>query len=94
MFLKKYSELPKNLFGLIYWNMFCSYLLIFIIVGFLSLFGIEPVEFNGAPTYGILGFIVSLLFAPLIALVTAFTAWIFLMVGNFILKLITKLKNE
>lgn len=94
MFLKKYTKLPEGLFGLLYWNIFSIYLLIFIFLGLLSLFGIKPIEFNGEPTYGILGLITSLLMAPLIALVTAFATWILLMGGNFILKLFVKVRER
>jgi hypothetical protein len=90
MFLRKYVELPKNLFGLLYWNIFSIYLLIFIFVGLLSLFGVKPIEFNGEPTYGILGLIASLLMAPFIALVTTFATWLLLKVGNFILRLFAR----
>lgn len=87
MSLKKYVELPKNLFGLLYWNIFSIYTVIFIFVGLLSLFGVKPVEFNGEETYGFLGLIVALLMGPLMALVTAFATWVLLIIGNFILKI-------
>jgi hypothetical protein len=93
MFLKKYSELPNNLFGLLYLNFFCIYILIFIFVGLLALFGVNPVDFNGEPTYGFLGLISSLIMAPLMALVTSFATWILLISGNFILKIFVKLKG-
>ena len=90
MFLKKYVELPKNLFGLLYWNIFSIYIVIFIFVGLLSLFGIKPVEFNGEETYGFLGLIVALLMAPFMALVTTFATWLLLIIGNFILKIFVR----
>ncbi len=94
MIFKKYSELPKNLFGILYWNIFSIYLLIFVFVGFLSLFGVKPIEFNGEPTYGILGLIVALLMAPFMALVTSFATWLLLVTGNFVLRVILKIKGD
>jgi len=94
MQLKNYTEFPKNLFGLLFWNIFSIYLLIFILVGILALLGIKPIEFNGEPTYGIWGLVTAILFAPLMSLVTAFATWILLIVGNFFLKLFAKLKSD
>jgi len=94
MFLKKYVELPKNLFGLLYWNIFSIYILVFLCLGFLALFGIKPVEFNDEPTYGFLGLLISLIMGPFMSLVTAFTVWLLLVIGNIILKLFTKLKRD
>ena len=90
MVLKKYIELPKNLFGLLYWNIFSIYIVIFIFVGLLALFGVKPIEFNGEETYGFLGLIVALIMGPFMALVTAFATWLLLVVGNFILKIFIK----
>lgn len=90
MLLKKYIELPKNLFGLLYWNIFSIYVVIFIFVGLLALFGVKPVEFNGEETYGVLGLIVALIMGPFMALVTAFATWLLLIVGNFILRIFVR----
>lgn len=65
----------------------------FVILGFLALFDLKPVEFNGEPTYGVLGLTVSLIMAPFMSLVSAFTVWVLLIIGNFILKLFVKLHN-
>lgn len=91
MFLKKYADLPKNVFGMLFWNIFCIYIVIFTVVGLLALFNVRPIEFNGEPTYGIVGLITALLFAPLMALVTAFTTWLLLIAGNFILKTVVRI---
>ena len=90
MELKKYKELPSNLFGLLFWNIFFLYGPVFLCLGFLALFGVKPVEFNGEPTYGVWGLVMSLIMAPFMSLVTAFTIWILVIVGNFILKLIVR----
>jgi hypothetical protein len=88
--MKKYRELPKNLFGLLFWNMFSVYMVIFIFVGLLALFGVKPMEFNGKPTYGILGLIVALIVGPFAALIWAFATWLLLITGNFILRVFVK----
>jgi hypothetical protein len=93
MSVRKYIDLPKNLFGLLYWNIFSIYFLIFICVGLLSLFHIRPIEFNGEETYGILGLIAALIMAPFMALVTAFATWLLLIVGNFILRNLIRSKG-
>lgn len=93
MELKKYKELPVNLFGLLFWNIFSLYGVVFVCLGFLALFGVKPVEFNGEPTYGFLGLIASLIMAPFMSLVTAFTVWILVVIGNLILKLFVRFRN-
>lgn len=93
MTLKNYTELPKNLFGLLYWNIFGVYFFIFFIIGLLSLMGVRPIEFNGQDTYGFLGLVVALVMGPFMALVTTFATWIILIVGNFVLKVFVKIKG-
>jgi hypothetical protein len=93
MDLRKYKELPANLFGMLFWNTFSLYGVVFICLGFLALFGIKPVEFNGEPTYGILGMLISLIMTPVMSLVTAFAIWILMIAGNFIFKIFVKLKR-
>ena len=90
MFLRKYRQLPANLFGLLYWNLFGALMIISTFVGILSLLGVKPVEFNGEPTYGVAGFISSILLAPLMALVITIMTWLFLIAGNFLLRLFVK----
>lgn len=86
----KYRQLPKNLFGLLYWNIFSCFVPIFIVLGLLSLFGIKPIEFNSEPTYGIVGLLTSLIMGPFMSLVTAFAVWILLTVGNIVLRVFVK----
>jgi len=88
---EKYRKLPENFFGLLFWNIFSLYAVIFACLGLLALFGIKPIEFNDEPTYGIFGLMVSLLMAPLMALVTSSATWLLVVVGNFILKFLLKL---
>ena len=93
MDLSKFSQLPPNLFGLLFWNYFFVYVVILIITGLLALFNIKPVDFNGEPTYGVLGFIASVLMSPIMAFVTAVSTWLLLILGNFVLRLFFNRKN-
>ena len=90
LFLKEHSNLPNGLFGKLFWNIFSTYLVIFLILGILSLLEIRPIDFNGEPTYGIMGLVSALLMAPLIALSTAFAIWLMVIFGNLVMKLFVK----
>lgn len=90
MKLNKFKDLPSNFFGKIFWNIFFAYLVIFLVLGILALLEIRPIEFNGEPTYGFVGFISAILITPLIALPTSFTVWILMVFGNFIMRLFVK----
>lgn len=90
MNLKKYKELPEGLFGKLFWNIFFAYLVIFLVLGLLSLTGIKPIEFNGEPTYGFMGLVSALLMAPLIALSTSFAIWLIMIFGNLIMKVFVR----
>ena len=91
MKLSNYSKLPDKFFGLIFWNTLALYSVVFIILGILALLGIKPVEFNGEPTYGIVGLLLSLVMAPFVSFFTAFSVWILVIVGNFFLRIIIKM---
>jgi hypothetical protein len=94
MRFKEYRQLPKNLFGILYWNIFSCFVPIFIVLGLLSLFGIKPIEFDSKPTYGIVGLLTALIMGPFMSLVTAFAVWILLTVGNLVLRLFIKKKLD
>jgi hypothetical protein len=94
MNLNHYKKLPESLFGLIFWNVFLFFMPIFLVLGILALTGIKPVEFNDKPTYGILGIVWVIVLGPLMSLVTSFAIWIFLTVGNWILRLILKIRKS
>jgi hypothetical protein len=90
MNLSQYKKLPDNLFGLIFWNVFLFLMPIFLVLGILALVGVKPIEFNEEPTYGILGIVWAILLGPLMSLVTTLTIWIFLRIGNLVLRFIAK----
>jgi hypothetical protein len=94
MNLSHYKKLPDNLFGLIFWNVFLFLMPIFLVLGILALIGIKPVDFDDKPTYGILGIVWAIVLGPLMSLVTTVTIWIFLKIGNVILRLILKTKKS
>ncbi|GAA5040155.1 hypothetical protein GCM10011506_40320 [Marivirga lumbricoides] len=90
MKLNKYKDLPSGLFGKLFWNIFFAYLVLFLIVGLLSLFGIKSVSFNDEPTFGLMGLLSALLIAPLTALSTSFAIWLLMMIGNVVMKMFVK----
>jgi hypothetical protein len=90
MNLSQYKKLPGNLFGLISWNVFLFFMPIFLVLGILAMVGIKPVDFNDKPTYGIWGVVWAVVLGPLMSLVTTLTIWIFLKIGNLILRLLLK----
>ncbi|EZH73167.1 hypothetical protein ATO12_19365 [Aquimarina atlantica] len=85
--LEKYSEKPKNLFGLLFMNFLFGYAPLALLLGILSLLDIVPVNFNGEATYGIKGFIIMILFIPFVAFLFAFFMWVYFLIGNFFMKL-------
>jgi len=91
--IEDYNKLPNNFFKLIFWNVFFAYLIIFFVSGLLALFQIRPITFNDEPTYGILGFLISMIMAPMISFVSAVAIWILLMMGNIIMKMVLKFKR-
>jgi hypothetical protein len=94
MKLMQYRELPNNLFGLLFWNIFSAYMVIFIFLGLLALFGVQPVDFNNEPTFGFLGLISSIVMGPIMSLVTTLAIWVLLIMGNFVLKVATRLSGK
>jgi hypothetical protein len=90
MKLNHYKQLPQNLFGLISWNVFMFLTPIFLVLGILALIGVKPIEFGDKPTYGIMGIVWAVCLGQLMSLVTTLTIWIFLRVGNLVLRLIVR----
>ena len=86
--IKKYSEKPKNLFGLLFWNLLFAYSPLALLIGVLSLFEITPVNFNDQELYGIKGLVVSLLFIPFVAGILAGLIWLYYSIGNWIMRLL------
>lgn len=62
-----------------------------LLVAFLALFNLVPVNFNNKDTYGIFGFIISILFMPFIVIMLSGFTWIFLNFGNWLYKAFCKL---
>lgn len=90
-FLGKFKERPKELFSLLFWNFLFGYLPFSLLGAFLSLYEVITVNFNGEPTYGFKGFIIMLVFTPLMALIFTIVAWVYFRIGNFFLRLFTSL---
>lgn len=65
-----------------------------ILTAILSLTGVVPILINNKNYTGLLGFVISLLLLPIIALCLSLPNWIFLNIGNFISNLFLKKKNS
>ncbi|MEO9872144.1 hypothetical protein [Ekhidna sp.] len=89
--LKQFEEKPTKLFGKLFWNMlFC--IAPFVLFGsFFVLFGAVPFTFNDKQYYGILGFSMTLVLIPWIALCFAIVFWIYYSVGNYFLRLFNRI---
>ena len=83
-FFKNFISKPENLFGFLFWNFFFGYLPIGFLVAILSFLGNIGFNLNDKMVYGFTGFIMYLIFIPLIALILASISWVFLSIGNFI----------
>ena len=92
--LEKLRVQPRQLFNLIFWNTFFAQLVIFLIVGFLSLIGEQPVSFNNEPRFGIVGFLSAMLMFPLISIATSVSIWILLMFGNLVIRFLIFLRKK
>lgn len=88
-YFKKFLERPK--FDYLFWNYFFCYIPFGIIVSILSLIGISPVKFNDQLYDGIFGFLISLVYIPMVAVILGFINWLFLYIGNFFLRQSVKL---
>lgn len=68
-------------------KIFFSYLFFIIpfsiLAGFLALFDIAPIQFNGEPTHGLKAFIVCILFTPLWTVLMSGLTWMALNVGQW-----------
>lgn len=79
--LTKYKDLPKNLFGLLFWNMFFAF------------FVLSTVHFNGEPAYGMTAFIINLTISPLMSLMFTVLIWLAIKFGNLSIKLFINLQQ-
>ena len=85
-FLSKYESKPSKLLGNLFWNFLFGSIPFFVLFGILILSGSFPVSFNGEPTTGLKGFIVFLIYSPLLVFSFAITVWIYYLIGNYLLK--------
>lgn len=87
----KYSKKPKDLFKLLFINFLFAYTPFALLLGFLSLFDLVPINFNDEQVYGIKGFLVIVLFIPFVVFILSFFTWLYFVIGNFFLNLFKKL---
>jgi hypothetical protein len=85
-YFKKFASKPQNFFGFLFWNFLFGYFPIGLFIAILSLFGIVGFTLNDKIEYGFTGFIMHIILAPFIALIFSTVSWVFLSIGNFILK--------
>ena len=79
-------------------KLFWSYTFIAIplafLAGLLALFHMSPVYFNESPTYGLKGFIISILFGPLFSLLISVASWVVLNSGHFLYNVFLKIMEK
>ena len=88
MYFKSFIEKPNNLFGFLFWNCFFGYLPLGLLISVMSLLGKVPFRKDNEDIYGVLGFLIGLLHIFATALIIAVISWIFIRVGNFVMKLL------
>jgi len=70
-----------------------GYLPVQVILAFLSLFGVIPVNVNDHPLYGIWGFILMLLYAPVFGLLISAFFWVFFSFGVWMTRRVSHKKQ-
>ncbi len=85
-YFKNFSTKPENLFGFLFWNFLFGYLPFGLLVAILSLLGNVAFMLNDKPVFGLIGFIMYIILIPFIALILSSVCWVYLSIGNFILK--------
>lgn len=64
---------------------------IMILTGILAMFGWDVIQLNNVYVYGVMGFFVSILMAPLAGLSLAFFCWVIFNMGEYLFSLILTL---
>ncbi len=89
--IEKYSKKPENLFKMLFMNFLFAYIPFALLMGVLSIFDIVPVNFNDEQVYGFKGFLIIILFTPLIVFILSFFTWLYFIIGNFFINLFKRL---
>jgi hypothetical protein len=92
--IKQFSTLPDKLFGFLFWNIAFAILIIYLFNGLLSFFGYSTATFNEEPAFGLSGFLVNLIIAPLMALLITFIIWALILFGNLMLRIAIKIFDK
>jgi hypothetical protein len=87
-YLSQFKSKPKKHFANLYFNYLFAFLPIGLIMAFLSVFGILPVELNNEEYLGFVGFLFCLFYIPIAALILSTINWVFYQIGYWILNLI------
>ena len=89
-YFEKFSTKPQIFFGFLFWNFLFGYFPIGLLIAILSLLGNVGFTLNNKEVYGLIGFILYIILIPFVALIFSSVSWMFLSIGNFILKQIGK----
>jgi hypothetical protein len=90
-YFQRFSQKPNSLFQFIFWNLFFGYLPFGLFIALLSLFGNIAFTLNNQPVYGITGFLGYVICIPFVILIFTVVFWIFFSIGNFLIRIITRL---
>ena len=89
---------PKTLFKLLTAGILGAYLPFALIFALLTAFGYVPINFNGEPQYGAIGFIFHLAYTPFLVAVMVLPSWLVIFVGlkisRFLLSLLPNSKSK
>lgn len=92
--LSKYSGKPNSLFKKIFVTFSFAYLPFLLLFTILVSFGLMPVNFNNEDLYGLNGVIVLMCFAPIFVLMFSTFAYLWFLLGNFVLQIVIVLLPE
>ncbi len=81
-------------FKKIFWAIIFFMIPFTLLASFLALFNIVGVDFNGTLRYGIVGFIIPILFFPFMGIMFSGLCWIILNLGNILHNGFLKLINR
>jgi len=85
--LSKYAGKPNSLFKKIFVVFSFAYLPFLVLFAILVGFGLMPVNFNDVDYYGLKGIVVLICFAPFMIVMLSAFAYLWYLIGNFVLQL-------
>jgi len=85
--ISKYAGKPNSLFKKIFVVFSFAYLPFLVLFAILVGFGLMPVNFNDVDYYGLKGIVVLICFAPFMIVMLSAFAYLWYLIGNFVLQL-------